>query len=335
MHMARARCRIAAILMCGAWPAYAWGPDGHHTVATIASGLIAGTHAEQQVHALLGDLALTDAAVWADCSKGVSTTTFKYGGAGHYPECAVFETPEGEAAMEDFVRRNSTNCVIKPREETCHKQYHYADIAVQHMAYSSTFIGARDDDIVAAVVATLRVLKGSPAPAPFNIKDKAEALRLLAHYAGDIHQPLHVGAIYLTVNGSEVNPDVGTFDPATATRGANSIKVLPGKSRNLHATWDAIPKSLTMSHVGPTWLAAARAVPVSTGASLTWPARWASGTIAQANAALAAPTYGPLSSTTWTVKLPAGYSKAMSAIKKEQLTLAGARLARLLQDIWP
>ena len=108
MHIDRLRWLIPAILLCGTMPAYAWGPDGHHTVATIATKLIAGTHAEQQVHAILGDLSLTDAAVWADCSKGVSTTTFKYGGAGHYAECAVFETPDGEAAMEDFVRRNST-----------------------------------------------------------------------------------------------------------------------------------------------------------------------------------------------------------------------------------
>jgi hypothetical protein len=335
MRVDRLARPIAALLLCSVSPVHAWGPDGHHTVATIASKLIAGSNAEQQVHALLGGLSLADAAVWADCSKGVSPTTFKYGGAGHYPECAVFETPTGEAAMEDFVQRNSTNCVIKPGEETCHKQYHYSDIAIQHMAYSTTFIGARDDDIVAAVVATTQVLKGNPAPAPFNIKDKAEALRLLAHYAGDIHQPLHVGAIYLAPDGTAVNPDVGTFDPATATRGANNIKVLPSKSKNLHATWDAIPKSQTMAHVGPTWIAEAKAVPLSTGSSLTWPAQWASGSVAQANAALSGPTYGPLMGTTWTVKLPAGYSKSMATIKKEQLTLAGARLAQLLQDIWP
>jgi hypothetical protein len=335
MRIARRLWLVPIVLLCTASPSYAWGPDGHHTVATIATKLIAGSHAADQVHAILGNLSLIDAAVWADCAKGVSTTTFKYGGAGHYQECAVFETASGEAAMEDFVRRNSTNCVIKPGEETCHKQYHYSDIAIQHMTYSTTFVGARDDDIVAAVVATTHVLKGDPAPAPFNIKDKAEALRLLAHYAGDIHQPLHVGAIYLTADGTEVNPDSGTFDPATATRGGNNIKVLPSKSKNLHATWDAIPKSLTMSHVGATWIATAQAVPATTGASLTWPAQWASGTVAQANAALSGPTYGALSSTTWTVKLPTGYSKPMASIKKEQLTLAGARLAQLLQDIWP
>jgi len=335
MRIHRLTWLITMAVLCGASPAYAWGPDGHHTVAAIAVKLISGTHAADQVKAILGDLSLTDAAVWADCAKGVSPTTFKYGGAGQFPECAIFETPDGEAAMEDFVRRNSTNCVIKPGEETCHKQYHYSDIAIQHMTYQATFVGARNDDIVAAVVATTHVLKGDPAPAPFNIKDKAEALRLLAHYAGDIHQPLHVGAVYLTADGQVVNPDVGTFDPATSTRGGNSIKVLPSKSKNLHATWDAIPQSQTMTHITAGWLAQARAVTPSAGSSLDWPAQWASGTVAQANAALSSLNFGPLSGGTWTVKLPQGYSTSMSAIKKKQLTLAGARLAQLLQDIWP
>ena len=335
MRISRLLWGAVAAALCSTPPVHAWGPDGHHTVGAIAEKLISGTNAAQQVHALLGELSLVDAAVWADCAKGVSTSTFKYGGAGLYPECAVFETPEGEAAMEDFVRRNATNCVIRPGEESCHKQYHYADIAIQHMTYSPTLVGARNDDIVAAVRATTEVLKGNPVPAPFNIKDKSEALRLLAHYVGDIHQPLHVGAIYLTADGTEVNPDVGTYDPATATRGANNIKVLPSKSKNLHATWDAIPKAQTMSHVGPAWLTAAKAVPVSSGPSLTWPAQWAAGTVVQANAALTGPTYGPLSGNAWTVRLPPGYAQSMATIKKTQLIRAGARLAQLLQDIWP
>ena len=32
--------------------------------------------------------------------------------------------------MVDFVRRNASNCVIKPGEEICHKQYHYSDVGI-------------------------------------------------------------------------------------------------------------------------------------------------------------------------------------------------------------
>jgi hypothetical protein len=53
--------------------------------------------------------------------------------------------------MIDFVRRNATNCVIKPGEEICHKQYHYSDVAIQHRSNQSRFVGARDDDTVTAL----------------------------------------------------------------------------------------------------------------------------------------------------------------------------------------
>jgi hypothetical protein len=300
----------------------------------LAQKLIVGSNAATQVQAILGNLSLADVAVWADCAKGVNQSTFKYEHPGRFPECKIFETPSGEAAMEDFVRRNATNCPLKPGEEICHKQYHYTDVAIQHQTYLLGFVGTRDDDIVAAVIATTHVLKGEPAPAPFNIKDKGEALRLLVHYVGDIHQPLHVGAVYLDAQGNEINPDTGTFDPKTATRGGNSINVRSTKA-NLHATWDAVPAVLTPSHVKTAWVSSARAIPPTTGPDLDWPKRWASESVAQANLALSDLTFGPLVRTHWSVALPAGYSTRMKSIKKVQLTRGGARLAQLLQDIWP
>ena len=43
-------------------------------------------------------------------------------------------------------------------------------------------------------------------PQPFSFETKQEALRVLAHLVGDVHQPLHVGAIYLDAPGNAVNP---------------------------------------------------------------------------------------------------------------------------------
>jgi hypothetical protein len=316
---------------------YAWGPDGHHTVATIATDLIAGSNAETQVKALLGDLSLVDAAVWADCAKGVNPTTLQYESAGKYPECKVFETDAGEAEMIDFVKRNSNNCLIKPGAEICHKQYHYADVAIQHGTYQFGWVGTRNDDVVSAVAAMTHVLRGDPAPAPFNIKDKREALILLSHYVGDLHQPLHVGAIYLEATGAPVNPDTGTFDPATDTRGGNNIDVLSkaGKrSGELHAKWDAIPGSMKTTHVDAAWLAQARAVAKATGTDIGWSQQWASGTVQAAQSAYRGLTFGAAQGGHWSVTLPAAYSSRMSTIKKKQLTLGGARLAQLLQDIF-
>jgi hypothetical protein len=320
--------------------ALAWGPDGHHAVAAIAEKLIAGSNAAKQVEAILGGQSLQDAAVWPDCARGVDPgKNYAYTAAGQYPECAIFETPAGEAEMSDFVRRNDTNCVRKPTEESCHKQYHYTDAAIQRDHYAPGSAGTRNDDIVAAVSAASRVLKGEPAPPPFNIKDKREALLLLAHYAGDIHQPLHVGAVYLDARGKRVDPDSGTFDPATETRGGNQIITVDAatkkKGANLHHTWDQIPASMTAMHVDANWLAQARAVPPSIGAWSDWPSVWATDTLAQARSSFKGLKFGPRSGADWTVSLPSSYKTSMSAIKKKQLTKAGAHLAQMLEAIWP
>jgi hypothetical protein len=78
--MMRGLCRL--VVGVGAWllagrEALAWGPEGHQTVAAIADKLLGGqTHAK--VKEILGPLILEDAAVWADCAKGVSPKDFTY-----------------------------------------------------------------------------------------------------------------------------------------------------------------------------------------------------------------------------------------------------------------
>src|SRR5262249_18014752 len=76
------------------------------------------------------------------------------------------------------------------------------------------------------------------------IRDKKEALLMLAHFVGDLHQPLHVGAIYLTSKGKEVDADAhGVNADATSTHGGNAIQDEESQS-NLHSEWDAMPESL-------------------------------------------------------------------------------------------
>jgi len=115
------------------------------TVGTIADSLIAGTNAANQVRNILWTN-LRTASVWADCAKGVNEKTFKYGGEGRFAECAVYENPASEKAMERFVRRNVGNCTSHRGAETCHRQYHY-DVAIQRMAYMKGEVGTSDQDI--------------------------------------------------------------------------------------------------------------------------------------------------------------------------------------------
>jgi len=220
--------------------ASAWGPDGHHTVGAIADRLLAGTHAQARVRQLLDGLTLEQAAVWADCAKGVDPSRdFTYGSPGKYPECAVFETPEGEAAMIDFVRRNDSNCARAAASPSCHAQYHFPDEAIQRSRYRLGDAGTRRFDVVAAISATIRVLEGAPAPAPFDIKDPREALMLLAHYVGDIAQPLHVGVLYLDERGEPVDPERMRFDAVIDTQGGNRVGTIRAatnhRSESLHA----------------------------------------------------------------------------------------------------
>lgn len=324
---------LGAILLATSSSCWAWGAAGHQTIAAIAAKLIQGSRAEQEVQALIGDLSLADISVWPDCAKAISPAQgYKYLNEGKYKDCGIFETPEREAEMADFVRRNDQNCQPKPGEEICHKQYHYSDIAIQRSTYSLGSAGTREDDIVGAVAAATHVLMGEPAPAPFNIKDKREALLLLVHYVGDLHQPLHVGAVYLSRKGSRMDPDMGTYDPSTATRGGNSIQI---RSANMHSLWDDIPRTLTAPRIDDLWLAHAKAVHSTPGDIYTWPAQWATGTLEEAQAAFTGVKFGAFQGKSWPGALPAGYSPTMSEIKKTQLTEGGAHLAELLQAIWP
>jgi hypothetical protein len=327
---------LAACALCDPGTARAWTPDGHRTIGAIADKLLQGTRAANEVRTILGGVSLADAAVWADCAKGVDPSTLEYRGSAAHPECAPFETPTGKAAMVDFVQRNATGCHPKPDEEICHKQYHYADVSVQHHDYQPSYVGARDDDVVHAAAAAIAVLQGGAAPAPFSIKDKREALLVLAHYVGDMHQPLHIGAVYLDAAGKIVNPEAGGHDPATETRGGNRITI-KGSAANLHATWDAIPPPFFADSVNEKWLDQARAIAPTPGPVTGWPAAWATDTQKQADKALAVLKFGARSeqNQTWSTKLSSAYAASMTAAKRAQLTKAGARLAQLLQKIWP
>jgi S1/P1 Nuclease len=340
LKMSLPRLALAAAVVLGTASAQAFGPDGHHTVGAIADKLLLGTQAATQVKIILGGLSLQDAAVWADCAKGVNPAqNYAYTAADKFPECKIYETVEGEAEMADFVRRNDTNCQRKPTEETCHKQYHYSDSAIQRSAYKLGSTGTRDDDIVGSVKAAIAFLQTGAAPAPYDFKDKREALLVLAHYVGDIHQPLHVAAVYLDAKGKRVDPDTGTFDPATQTRGGNDITTINAVTKkagaNLHRIWDEIPSNLRAPNIGPIWLAKARAVPTTAGDITGWGDAWATQTLTQAKATFSGLKFGKQSAQKWTVTLPSNYAAKMATIKQTQLTQAGARLAQILQTIWP
>jgi hypothetical protein len=320
---------IVATLNCDY--AGAWGAEGHRTVGALAARLLEGSHAAVEVRSLLGEISLADAGVWADCVKGVKPD-LTYVSSERFPECQVFETPQGQAEMIDFVRRNLRNCGSKADAEECHRQYHYTDLDLPQAQYRAGMVGTRKDDIVSAINAAIRVLEGESAPAPFDIKGEREALLMLAHYVGDIHQPLHVGSMHLNPSGQRLAPGQNALDAQSSTRGGNELIV---ETRRLHGLWDDIYASQRMDRIDAAWLEKARAVP-STGADIyQFAAIWATESLRWSREAFRAVKFAPRVEKQWPTDLPSDYPARMAIVKKTQLTAAGAHLAEVLRLIWP
>ena len=348
---------LLAALLAVPPAAQAWGPDGHQTVATIAAALIKGSPAEGRVAALLGDIPLPLASVWADCAKGISPGQgYIYPSPGKYAECAPLETPSRIAEMADYVRRNDRQCDASADEE-CHRQVHYTDVALQRSRYLRGFAGTRADDVVGALRTAILVLQGRPAGGPPRFKNPREALLVLTHLVGDVHQPLHVGAVYLDDLGRRVDPDKTGFQPATVTVGGNSLWLIgaqpPAPARppasagpgapvaagfgpvRLHTVWDGVPDKLKPGRVNAAWLAEARQIHANAGAPTDWPSRWATQSLEQARLAFDGLKFSARQDAHWNVHLPPGYNARADAIKRQQLTVAGARLAQVLKAVFP
>jgi hypothetical protein len=328
--------RRAAIVLCLVFLAplstLAFGPTGHMAVGTIADSLLAGSNAGKQARKILGTN-LRTASVWADCAKGVNTKTFTYEGGGHFPECAVYENPDSQHAMERFVRRNATNCAAPHNTEVCHKQYHYTDVAIERPAYMKGVVGTSDQDIVAAVSAAIAVLQGLPSPAPFKLASKREALRLLVHYVGDIHQPLHVAAVYVDTNGHVVDPDMGTFDPQTETRGGNDLLI---GNESLHGKWDGVSGTFFTEPPTAAVLKQGKSVAKTAGPMTAWSAAWATETLGLGKNAYEGILFSAENAQhRYTLSLPAGYDAKRAQVQQDQVVHAGARLAQILKEMWP
>ena len=136
IHAALLLCAVAAATAPA--PSRAWGPEGHQTVGAIADRLLAGKAAGWIAGQILGGMTLRNAALWADCAKGVSSADgkdFVYSvalrnGGRAYPECAQFENPLEEARQIDFAARNWRRCNTPTDTSPCHFQYHYTDVSI-------------------------------------------------------------------------------------------------------------------------------------------------------------------------------------------------------------
>lgn len=174
---------------------YAYGPRGHQLVGAIADQRLAQNQAAaEKIDDLLDGMTLQRAATMPDEIKSWR--------CGREP----FGSNRINRELQAFV---NANCEGSPS----HSEFHYTDVPVfGDEEYGSGEVGRREFDIVKMIPFCISVLKGEVPETNDRAITKSVAVILLAHYLGDIHQPLHVGAEYFNANGQP-------FGPTTANHG--------------------------------------------------------------------------------------------------------------------
>ena len=341
---------LAAFLVLGllfpARPAFAFGDEGHQLVGTIADRLLTDS-ARQNVTRILALTPtsrsnLRTAATWADCVRSVQKqgNTFKYAPEEKYKEPCASTFPGDEVArMERYVRENWDKCSYQ-NHSRCHEGYHFVNLPLQASGYTASAVGVADYNIVNALNAAVSKLRGQSVPALFNIVDEKEAIFLIAHFVGDIHQPLHVGSVYLDPQGKIVNPTAASA-MNTSTFGGN---VIGSSFTNLHSQWDSVPESFLRAESVNKMTEKARKLLQSDGklADLAvLPSKWAADTlkIASSRAFIGIKFIDnpKTDKTGWlaTYDDQSAYLKNQAIIQEEQIIKAGAHLAQILNTIWP
>jgi hypothetical protein len=311
---------VLATIAVGATPrrAFAWGCAGHAIVARIAEWHLSA-HARKRVGELLARNKI-DPALKRYCTR-------------------ITSDPLADGATwADDVREQ--------RPETA--PWHFVDIP--RGAVQADVAGACPSRgcVTRAIVEQVARLRGHVSAA-----SKAEALRYVAHFIADVHQPLHCtsngdrGGNCVPVKYFREAPWLG--DPATG-------KYTP----NLHQVWDSriLDRELAARHRTPGELASAIDCRFA-GAIRAWakeridPDAWAweahrqGEQVVYGKLAVPVPVVpGPDAATCSAgdvtqrmldlgLAIDQPYQDAAFAVVEEQLARAGARLAAALNDVWP
>ena len=202
----------------GSGPALAWGYYGHRTVATIAMDNMAPATAAQVRSLLRSERALGT------------------------PQCRV-RTLEDASTWPDCIRGESWRWAYT-------FPWHYQDEPVCG-AFDIKTDCAFGNCVTAQIERNRRILADPGLPAG----ERLMALAFVAHFVGDVHQPLHVGENH-DKGGNEVTVRYGLG--------------MPG---NLHAIWDTALAERAISEAGPTLVrrySATERAALATGSVADW-----------------------------------------------------------------
>jgi hypothetical protein len=329
------------IFLAPAGAAFAWGDEGHQTVGKIASLRIKRRTAQKIAQILKPGETLANIASWADTVKDRVGKT---------------DPDEDTNSFLQDITHNEKN-----------REWHYDDLPLGCKSYQTCTGFTPDNDIVHMLNVCIRTLQGHPDPN--HPLSQRNALKLLVHFLGDIHQPLHIGCGFID-NGPK-----GTFVIATdplvikqnnppSDRGGNQL-IINNDRRNLHSFWD-------FDLVASLMLATDRQTPGSLGSFLrdtvrpksnwsprgpvsTWAAQWATDALQQSRAHayksvnitgqrtinVLARNGQPVmregkavTDIVYDVMRPSNYEALNREVVRQQLAKGGFRLAKLLDAIY-
>lgn len=313
-HRSRGAAVAGALTLLLTADAGAFGGIGHRIIGTLAELHLRESRALGEVRRILrpGE-SLADASVWPDTIKD--------------PLYEDGDTPR--------FRLN----------HPAHETYHYANLPFQASGYALDVPGARPDDAVQIARESIRVLRTGA-----GMFTRREALRMLAHLVGDIHQPLHVGNAFVSSREplTFVVPEGDTgWRP---TLGGNALVYGPNLRFNLHSYWDSHAVNLVRGDADAPTAAARLLKEVEPTAAWqgrghveSWPEQWASEGITHAKEVhrgitlvrYLGPDDAKRTAHRWEIAQPPGYDERARPLVRQQLALAGYRLASVLRTIWP
>ena len=312
----RASTGLCTIAIIGVFTASTggFGEAGHRVVGRVAEIHLRNSRALQEVQRILPPQeTLADASVWPDVIKS-----------------PLYE--DGDTARFRL-------------EHPAHETYHYTNVAFQADRYDAALPGAHYADLVRMTRECIRVLKGIS-----RVFTPREALRLLAHFVGDIHQPLHVGNAFVTAEPPFrfIRPEGSTG--WRSTLGGNVLRYGPQDTFNLHSFWDTHAVKLAMQKTDVPAYAQRLVQKLPTAAAwrnsgdvALWPERWATEALEYAEdahrrvaiTAYLEPEDDRRVAHHWRIQLPPGYEEAARQRVRLQLAKGGYRLAATLKAIWP
>ncbi len=217
----------------------AYGPDGHKIIGAIADQKLSGTPAGARVTELLDGYTLEEASIMADTIK-----QWDKPGIDDPKVLRYFSShPKIGQQLREFWKANPPTTDPKSAVPS-HHWFHYTDVPLAgNTKYSDGKIGRSQWDIVPTMRFCLAVLQGKEPEENARKITKPIAVILLAHFVGDIHQPLHVGAQYFDAKGQPVDPE--TVKESYPDEGGNSLRlkltrdfVPRKKDPKLHSFWD-------------------------------------------------------------------------------------------------